>query len=42
MYLRKVGYDVLGCSDLTQEMDQRRALLNTTVNLRAPNVLVNT
>jgi hypothetical protein len=36
MDLRKIGWGGLDWTDLAQDTDQRRALLNTVMNLRVP------
>jgi hypothetical protein len=36
MGLREVGWDDMDWIDLVQQMDQRRALVNTVMNLRVP------
>jgi hypothetical protein len=34
MNLREKGWDGMDCIDLVQDRDQRRALVNTAMNLR--------
>jgi hypothetical protein len=36
MDLREIGYDDMDWSDLAQDRDQWRALVNTVMNLRVP------
>jgi hypothetical protein len=36
MDLRKIRWDDMGWIDLAQDRDQRRALVNTVMNLRVP------
>jgi hypothetical protein len=36
MDLREIGWDGMGWIDLAQDRNQRRALLNTVMNLRIP------
>jgi hypothetical protein len=36
MDLRETGWGDVGCIDLAQDTDQRRALVNTLMNLRVP------
>jgi hypothetical protein len=36
MDLREIGWDVIDWTDLTQDMDQWRALATTVMNLRVP------
>jgi hypothetical protein len=36
LYLRDRGWDGMGWIDLAQSRDQRRALVNTVMNLRGP------
>jgi hypothetical protein len=36
MELREIGWDGMVWIDLTQDMDQWRALVNTVMNLRVP------
>jgi hypothetical protein len=36
MDLRDIGWDVMDCIDLARDRDQRRVVVNTTMNLRAP------
>jgi hypothetical protein len=36
MDLREVGWDGMDWIDLTEDRDQRRALVNTVMNLRVP------
>jgi hypothetical protein len=36
MELREVGWDGMDWGDLAQDRDQRRALVNTVMNLRVP------
>jgi hypothetical protein len=36
IYLRKIGWDGMDWIDVTQDMDQWRALVNTVTNLRFP------
>jgi hypothetical protein len=36
MDLRKIGWDGVDWTDMAQDRDQWRALLNTTLNLRVP------
>jgi hypothetical protein len=34
--LREIGWTGMDCIDLAQDIDQRRALVNTVMNLRVP------
>jgi hypothetical protein len=36
MGLREIGWDGMDCIDLAQDRNQRRALVNTVMNLRVP------
>jgi hypothetical protein len=36
MGLREIGWDGMDWIDLAQDRDQRRALVNTVINLRVP------
>jgi hypothetical protein len=36
IYLRVIGWDVMGCTDLAQDADQCRALVNTVMNHCVP------
>jgi hypothetical protein len=36
MNLREIGWDGMDWTDLAQDRDQRRALVNTVMNLRVP------
>jgi hypothetical protein len=36
MDIREIGWDVVDWTDMAQDRDQWRALLNTVLNLRVP------
>jgi hypothetical protein len=41
MDIKERGWDGMDCIDLAQDRDQRRALVNTVMNLRFPKMLGN-